>query len=86
MGLILAFPLSGCIDFTCGRTSSDSYLAGVAQNSFPSCFVLAWDSYVLAWDSCTGCCHCTRLVKRLHHTWVLFFVAQVCGSAGPPIC
>jgi hypothetical protein len=48
----------------------------VAQNSFPSspeAHSRQSRYSVLAWGNCNDC-HCSRLVMRLHHAWVLFFM------------
>jgi hypothetical protein len=61
---------------TYGRRSFDSFLVGVARNSFPGfpeTHTRRNQCYVLAWDSCVSCCHCSWLVLKLRHVWVLFF-------------
>jgi hypothetical protein len=87
--LVLVCPLSGCSCLICGQKSSGFFLAEVAQNSFSS--FLEARSQQSRWcghakGNCASCCHCSTLVLKLDHAWVLFFVAQVCVSAGSPIC
>jgi hypothetical protein len=87
-GLVLVHPLSGDTGLTFAQKFFDFFLMEVVQNSFHNslkarghqsqCCAPAW-----------GCCidyHSSEVALELCHTWVLFFVAPVCGSARPLIC